>query len=81
MATNSDKPGGLMTDLGRVLTDWRPEDDEFWRSKGYPIAQRNLWISIPCLLLAFCVWLVWSAVGYATQRDRLHPSPPTSCSG
>ena len=46
----------------RVLQDWRPEDSEFWRTKGRSIARRNLWISIPCLLLAFSVWLVWSVV-------------------
>jgi NNP family nitrate/nitrite transporter-like MFS transporter len=47
---------------GKVLNDWRPDDDAFWESEGRRIAQRNLWISIPCLLLAFCVWLVWSVV-------------------
>jgi len=45
-----------------VLTDWRPEDTEFWESRGKRIARRNLWISIPCLLLAFAVWMVWSIV-------------------
>jgi len=45
-----------------TLTDWRPEDAEFWQKTGKPIASRNLWISIPCLLLAFSVWLVWSVV-------------------
>ena len=45
-----------------VLTDWRPEDNAFWESEGKKIASRNLWISIPCLLLAFSVWLVWSVV-------------------
>lgn len=47
---------------GHLLTDWRPEDAGFWEEKGKRIASRNLWISIPCLLLAFAVWLVWSAV-------------------
>ena len=46
----------------RVLTDWRPEDKTFWESTGKHIANRNLWISIPALLLAFAVWLVWSMV-------------------
>jgi NNP family nitrate/nitrite transporter-like MFS transporter len=46
----------------RVLQDWRPEDSQFWQTKGRAIARRNLWISIPCLLLAFSVWLVWSVV-------------------
>ncbi|ESR25756.1 Nitrate/nitrite transporter [Lutibaculum baratangense AMV1] len=45
-----------------VLTDWRPEDAEFWRRSGRRVASRNLWISIPCLLLAFAVWMVWSVV-------------------
>ncbi|MBD3679028.1 MAG: NarK family nitrate/nitrite MFS transporter [Rhodobacteraceae bacterium] len=47
---------------GHTLTDWRPEDEEFWKTKGHAIASRNLWISIPCLLLAFSVWMVWSVV-------------------
>jgi len=47
---------------GHVLHDWRPEDATFWEETGRRIATRNLWISIPCLLLAFAVWLVWSAV-------------------
>jgi len=47
---------------GHTLIDWRPEDQEFWSRDGRAIAARNLWISIPCLLLAFSVWLVWSVV-------------------
>ena len=47
---------------GYVLTDWRPEDPEFWKARGHAIATRNLWISIPNLLLAFSVWMVWSVV-------------------
>src|SRR5690606_12147341 len=42
------------------LDDWRPEDQEFWHTKGRRIAQRNLWISIPNLFLAFAVWSIWS---------------------
>jgi len=53
---------------GYVLTDWRPEDPDFWASTGKRIATRNLWISIPCLLLAFSVWLVWSAVTVQLNR-------------
>lgn len=50
------------TAMPRVLEDWRPEDPEFWEAKGRRIARRNLWISIPALLLAFAVWMVWSMV-------------------
>ncbi|TAN67371.1 MAG: MFS transporter [Methylobacter sp.] len=45
-----------------VLTDWNPEDQDFWQKTGKRIATRNLWISIPALLLAFAVWMVWSVV-------------------
>ena len=43
-----------------VLEDWRPEDPDFWESKGKRIARRNLWISIPNLFMAFSVWIIWS---------------------
>ncbi|MCC7280735.1 MAG: MFS transporter [Acetobacteraceae bacterium] len=47
---------------GHPIEDWRPEDPAFWEEKGRAIARRNLWVSIPCLLLAFAVWMVWSVV-------------------
>ncbi|MGE0565948.1 MAG: nitrate/nitrite transporter [Pseudolabrys sp.] len=63
---------------GHVLQEWSPEDSKFWNSKGRAIAQRNLWISIPALLLAFAVWMVWSvvvaklpAVGFKFTTDQL----------
>ena len=62
----------------KVLEDWRPEDPAFWQSKGKQIATRNLWISIPNLLLAFAVWMVWSvviaklpSVGFKFTTDEL----------
>ncbi|MFK3659120.1 NarK family nitrate/nitrite MFS transporter [Scandinavium sp. NPDC088450] len=45
-----------------LLQDWRPENPGFWENKGQAIARRNLWISVACLLLAFCVWMLFSAV-------------------
>jgi len=44
------------------ITDWRPWDATFWETTGRRVANRNLWISIPALLLAFSVWMVWSVV-------------------
>jgi len=41
---------------------WNPEDEAFWESSGKRIANRNLWISVPCLLLAFAVWTYWSII-------------------
>lgn len=45
-----------------VIGAWNPEDPGFWRSRGQSVAQRNLWLSIPALTLAFAVWMVWSVV-------------------
>ena len=41
------------TTMPRTLTEWHPEDEAFWSDKGRAVARRNLWISIPALLLAF----------------------------
>lgn len=38
-----------------LLSNWKPENPQFWENKGKHIARRNLWISVACLLLAFCV--------------------------
>ncbi len=45
-----------------AIRNWAPEDKTFWEGEGRAIARRNLWISVPCLLLAFAVWMVWSVV-------------------
>lgn len=44
------------------LSVWDVEDNNFWNLKGKKIATRNLWISIPALLLAFAVWIMWSII-------------------
>lgn len=61
-----------------AIQDWRPEDTSFWDSTGRAIARRNLWISVPCLLLSFAVWMVWSvvvaklpSVGFAFSNEQL----------
>ena len=63
---------------GAVLTDWRPEDKSFWETTGRAVARRNLWISIPALLLSFAIWQVWSvvvaklpSVGFQFTTDQL----------
>ncbi|MDP3671192.1 MAG: NarK family nitrate/nitrite MFS transporter [Telluria sp.] len=45
-----------------MINTWEPETAAFWRQTGKATASRNLWISIPALLLAFAVWMVWSVV-------------------
>ncbi len=66
------------TVMPRVIQDWRPEDPVFWAETGRRVARRNLWISIPALLLAFSVWMVWSmvvaklpSVGFAFTPEQL----------
>lgn len=61
-----------------VLTDWRPEEPSFWQATGRRIANRNLWLSIPALLLSFAIWQVWSVVvaklplvGFTFSTDEL----------
>nr|WP_313071699.1 NarK family nitrate/nitrite MFS transporter [Atlantibacter hermannii] len=54
-------PGTTKTN-SHLLKDWKPENDAFWKNKGKAIARRNLVISVACLLLAFCVWMLFSAV-------------------
>lgn len=46
--------------MSYLIKHWQPEDPEFWRQTGKKTARRNLWISIPALLLAFAIWQVWS---------------------
>ena len=48
--------------MSSYIEKWDVEDEGFWESAGKKIANRNLWISIPSLLVAFAVWLCWSVV-------------------
>jgi NNP family nitrate/nitrite transporter-like MFS transporter len=61
-----------------AIKDWRPEDATFWSTTGRRIARRNLWLSVPSLLLSFAVWMVWSvvvaklpSVGFAFSNEQL----------
>lgn len=62
-----------------ALKDWNPEDEHFWSIKGEKIAVRNLFISIPCLLCAFAIWLFWSIItvqmqnlGFPFEKEQLY---------
>lgn len=45
-----------------TIEDWKVEDKTFWAKVGFRIANRNLWISIPALFLAFATWMMWSII-------------------
>ncbi|MDP2833933.1 MAG: antiporter [Pseudomonadota bacterium] len=60
------------------IKEWDVEDPKFWNSTGKSIAYRNLWISVPSLLLGFAVWLMWgiitvqmSNLGFPFSKDEL----------
>jgi MFS transporter, NNP family, nitrate/nitrite transporter len=62
----------------RLLVHWEIEEKAFWEAEGKKVALRNLWISIPALLLSFAVWMVWSVVvvrlpeiGFPFTTDQL----------
>ena len=44
------------------IEKWEVEDDGFWKSTAKKIASKNLWTSIPALLLAFAVWIMWGVI-------------------
>lgn len=48
--------------MAKDIYEWQPEDNPFWENQGKKIANRNLWISIPCLLCGFATWLYWSII-------------------
>ncbi len=48
--------------MGKDLRNWDIENEEYWKSTGRKIANRNLMISIPSLLVGFSVWLYWGII-------------------
>lgn len=55
-------PKVLTKEKRGVISQWQPEDPEFWQSQGKTIARKNLFASVFCLMLAFCVWMIFSVV-------------------
>ncbi|HXJ80497.1 MAG TPA: MFS transporter [Candidatus Methylomirabilis sp.] len=60
------------------ISDWNPEDVEFWEARGKFIARRNLFWSILAEHLGFSIWLIWSIVatklpqaGFRYTTDQL----------
>src|SRR3981189_3092328 len=57
------------------ISDWRPEDETFWNSKGKVIARRNLIWSIVAEHIGFSVWLIWSIVATKLPQAGFHYTP------
>jgi NNP family nitrate/nitrite transporter-like MFS transporter len=45
-----------------TIAHWNPDYRGFWEVRGRAVALRNLCLSIPALVLAFAVWMMWSVV-------------------
>jgi MFS transporter, NNP family, nitrate/nitrite transporter len=54
------------------ISDWRPEDTDFWNSTGKFIARRNLIWSIVAEHLGFSIWLIWSIVATKLPQAGFH---------
>ena len=60
---------------GTTLNEWDIEDEKFYANEGNQIARRNLWASIPNLLMGFAVWLMWSVTNAKIQQT--HDNDPS----
>ncbi len=62
------------------INQWDVENQPFWENTAKPIANRNLWISVPCLLLSFSVWIMWSIIIVQMQNlgFAFDPDPATN---
>lgn len=45
-----------------TIHEWNVEDHGFWENEGRAVARRNLWISIPSLLMGFAIWMMWGII-------------------
>lgn len=57
------------------IRTWSPEDPAAWEGGQSRVAWRNLAVSIPALLVAFCVWMFWSILA-VRMRDAGFPFTP-----
>jgi MFS transporter, NNP family, nitrate/nitrite transporter len=56
------------------ISDWTPENEAFWNSRGKFIARRNLIWSIVAEHIGFSVWLIWSIVATKLPQAGFHYS-------
>src|SRR6185369_17126807 len=54
------------------ISEWDPENKDFWDSTGKYIARRNLIWSIAAEFLGFSIWLLWSIVAVKLPQAGFH---------
>jgi NNP family nitrate/nitrite transporter-like MFS transporter len=59
----------MSTTNPRWISDWNPDDADFWARSGRRVARRNLIWSILAENIGFSVWLIWSVV--ATRLPKI----------
>lgn len=59
MATQIDAHAGRPP---ATIDSWNIEDERFWETVGKRTAYRNLWVAMPCLAVAFAIWMFWSVI-------------------
>ncbi|MFE7721063.1 MFS transporter [Nocardia rhizosphaerihabitans] len=47
---------------GRWLTQWNPDNPEFWEAGGKQTARKNLWFSVFAENLGFSIWVIWGSI-------------------
>ncbi len=57
-----------MAEKPHPLEGWDPDNEQYWEETGKKVANRNLWVSIPNLLLGFAVWIYWGMVAKYIQK-------------
>jgi MFS transporter, NNP family, nitrate/nitrite transporter len=62
----------MSTENPTWISEWNPEDETFWNSKGKVIARRNLIWSIVAEHIGFSVWLIWSIVATKLPAAGFH---------
>jgi NNP family nitrate/nitrite transporter-like MFS transporter len=62
----------MSTRTSSWISEWRPEDTDFWNSTGKFIARRNLIWSIIAEHIVFSIWLIWSIVATKLPQAGFH---------
>lgn len=62
--------GRQVSESGGVKNAFPVEDMEFWEKEGKRIAYRNLYVSIPCLLMGFATWAMWGMIAVKMLKTQ-----------
>ena len=58
--------------MSKWLSQWEPENEQFWHSTGKKIANRTLTITTIALTMSFACWFLYSAVVVQLPKIGFH---------